>query len=128
MGEPFSISKLRDMVRHFDVDADDLIAVSFLFPPDRVMRLADHRGTVWGVGEMAWKDIEKEASQNGPSFPDGHFLRMAGMPVYLIDRDHEVCADIKQRVLRSMQAAVDVGNRLAAQGYGPASAPSEEKT
>jgi hypothetical protein len=119
MTEPFSIAKLRNMVRHFDVAADDLIAVSFLFPPDRVMRFTDHRGTVWAVGEAAWKDIEKEASQNGPALPDGHFLRMAGMPVYLIDHDHEVSADIKQRVLRSMQAAVDVGSQLAAQGYGP---------
>lgn len=54
MTEPddgLTYEKLMAMVRKMDaLISDDVIAVSMLFPPDKVFSFPDERGTVWAMG------------------------------------------------------------------------------
>lgn len=59
-------AKLKAMMRQFDhLMTEDVIGVSYLFPPDRCLVFTDHRGTVYAMGEAFFADLKEHATKPG---------------------------------------------------------------
>lgn len=98
------------MMRQFDhlMMTDDVIGVSYLFPPDRCMVFTDHRGTVYAMGEEFFADLQKHAMKPEPGALVHHPF---GLPVIMVDDDPRG-RDIIVRIAGSMRATVDVNGAL----------------
>lgn len=107
--ETLSIARLKAMMRQFDhLMTEDVIGVSYLFPPDKCLVFTDHRGTVYAMGEAFFAELKKHVPKANPYA----LVNMPfGIPVVMVDDDPRG-AEIKMRLSKSMRAAVDVHGAL----------------
>lgn len=104
-----TLAKLKAMMRKFDhLMTEDVIGVSYFFPPDKCLVFTDHRGTVYAMGEEFFASLQKHATKPEP---DALVHHPFGLPVVMVDNDPRG-PDIKARVAKSMKATVDVNGAL----------------
>lgn len=113
--EGLSVARLKATMRKFDhLLSDDVIGVSYLFPPDKCLIFSDHRGKVFAMGERFYQELLRAISkrETSPLAP-----WPAGLPFINCDAGDELARDTKARIAKSMHAAVDVAGALKALGF-----------
>lgn len=110
----FSIDTLKAAMRRMDALRleDDVIAVSMLCPPDKCFKFTDEKGTVHAMSPAMLHRLTQHAKtqpvQISPLFGAPTPGTLGGVPVIYADELDEAAGRVRERIKRSVEAAVEV--------------------
>jgi hypothetical protein len=119
----FSIAKLREMMRKFEELPQDEIAVSMLFPPDKVSVFTDDRGTVYAMGPALFQRLKAHAKENEAAPWQSNlalvsaYTHVCGIPFIFADEASPAAARVKQRIARALCSAIEVHDFMKRLGF-----------
>ncbi len=110
-GGTFSIKTLKAAMRRLDgLISDDVIAVTALCPIDKCYVFADEKGSVYAISPAMLHRVTKAVTPKpGDLNPIlAHGSMPLGIPVIYADEGDEAAKQVRERVMRSLDAAVEV--------------------